>query len=449
MRRLIQSEWYQQRWGDKVKITSDQNAKIKFETLAGGFRQAVAAGGITGSRGDRVIIDDAHSVESAASEAERLNVKEWFLEAIPTRLNNPVSSAIIVIEQRLHEDDVSGIILNKSLGYEHVMLPMEFDPLRRCQTSIGFKDIREEEGELLFPERFPAEVVERDKAAMGPYAVASQFQMSPAPRGGGIIKRDWWMLWDDEEAEAHGAKNSTRFPQMDYIIASFDGAYTTKQENDASALTVWGIWQRRAHRAGFVTAIAGQDRIPVEDDRDTIPCAMLMAAWEKRLPIHGGEEPARYPGEDDKSYLRRRQEVWGICEWISHTCNRFKVDLLLIESKANGMSVADELKRLNRLSNWGVRLINPGNADKVARAYAVQASFSNSQIWAPDRSWADSVITQCEVFPKGLHDDLVDSTTQGIKYLRETGRLTRSEEIAAQIVSELKVRKSPQPVYDV
>ena len=452
MRRLVQSDWYQDRWGDRVQITSDQNAKIKFETLAGGFRQAVAAGGITGSRGDRVLIDDAHSVESAASDAERDRVRNWFLEAVPTRLNNPTSSAIIVIEQRLHEEDVSGIILNKSLGYEHLMLPMEFDELRRCETSVGtngFIDPRSYEGELLFPGRFPREVVDRDKAAMGPYAVASQFQMSPSPRGGGIIKRDWWMLWDDDEASAHGVKNAAQFPMMDYIVASLDSAYTTKTENDLSALTVWGIWQRRPHRAGFITAVSGADRIPVEDERDTIPCAMLMSAWQKRLPVHGEDEPPRLERETDKEYLRRRQEVWGLCEWIAWTCNRFKVDLLMIEAKANGMTVADELKRLNRLSKWGVRLVNPGNADKVSRAYAVQASFSNAQIWAPDRTWADMVITQCESFPKAAHDDLVDSLTQAIKYLRDTGRLTRKEEIAAQLVDSSRHRPPVQPAYDV
>ena len=119
MRRLIQSEWYQSRWGDLVTLTGDQNAKTKFETTSMGFREAVAAGSITGSRGDIVIIDDPHSVEGAASDAMRASTIEWFLEAVPTRLNNPKKSAIVVIMQRLHEEDVSGVILNKSLGYDH------------------------------------------------------------------------------------------------------------------------------------------------------------------------------------------------------------------------------------------------------------------------------------------------------------------------------------------
>lgn len=124
MRRLVQSPWYQERWGDRVKLTGDQNAKTKFENTATGFREAVAFESLTGVRGDRVIIDDPHSVDSAASDAMRNSVIETFLEAVPSRLNNPEKSAIIVIMQRLHEQDVSGIILEKDLGYDHIMLPM-------------------------------------------------------------------------------------------------------------------------------------------------------------------------------------------------------------------------------------------------------------------------------------------------------------------------------------
>lgn len=191
-RRLIASDWYQALWGERVVLTRDQNVKEKFENEATGIREAVAAGSITGARGDRVLIDDPLSVEDAGSETIREGVIEWFLEAVPTRLNNPAQSAIVVIMQRLHERDVAGVILAKELGYEHLMLPMEFEPERRCRTSIGFSDPRTHDGELLFPARFPAHVVERDKRTMGAYAVAGQFQQRPAPREGGMFKRQWF-----------------------------------------------------------------------------------------------------------------------------------------------------------------------------------------------------------------------------------------------------------------
>ena len=447
MRRLIQSDWYQQRWGKEVVLTGDQNAKTKFENTKAGFREAVAAGSITGSRGDVVIIDDPHSVESAASEAMRASTAEWFLEAVPTRLNNPAESSIIVIMQRLHQEDVSGIILDKELGYEHLCLPMEYEGERKCYTSIGFEDPREEEGELLFPERFPREVVERDKKVMGPYAAAGQFQQRPSPKGGAIIKRDDWMLWNDEEAAIHGIKSSELYPSMDFIIASLDTAFTEKQENDASYLTIWGVWQRSAAVAMASTTAAGT-RFENVEERDTVPAVMLMHAKEMRLPIHG-PEVSRLPGEDDFTYRKRQRMSWGLCEWVSHICGQFKVDRLLIEAKANGISVAQELKRLNRTSSWAVELINPGAQDKVARAYGVQATFTNGQVYCPNRDWAERVISQCEQFPKGKHDDAVDSTTQALRYLRERGLLDRQADIAARAAFEAAQPLKRSAVYDV
>lgn len=192
-RRLIQSEWYRARWPEVV-LVSDQNAKTKFENTATGFREAMPFGSLTGSRGDRVIIDDPLSVDDAASEAKRESVNTTFLEAVPTRLNNPDRSAIVCIMQRLHERDVIGVIEAKQLGYEALVLPMEYEPERKCQTSIGFSDPRTADGELLFPERFTPAVIERDRKAMGSYAWAGQMQQRPAPREGGMFKRSWFEI---------------------------------------------------------------------------------------------------------------------------------------------------------------------------------------------------------------------------------------------------------------
>jgi len=186
MRDLVQSEWYRSLWPEVELVRAGE---ASFANTKTGFREGVPFASLTGGRGDRVIIDDPHSTETAESEAERLNTTRIFRESVPTRLNDPKTSAIIVIMQRLHEDDVSGQIQKLGLGYEHLMLPMEFEPDRRCKTSIGFEDPRTYEGELLFPERFPRSVVDRDKVPMGSYAVAGQFQQRPAPRSGGMFQR--------------------------------------------------------------------------------------------------------------------------------------------------------------------------------------------------------------------------------------------------------------------
>lgn len=185
MRRLVTSDWYQERW--LLTLAGDQNEKLYYENSATGFRQACAVKSMTGRRGDRVAWDDPHSVEASLSSVERETALRVFQETLPTRLNNPDSSAIVIVMQRLHEADVSGFILEGDYGYEHLCLPMEYEPDRHCATSIGFEDPRTEDGELLFPERFPREVVERDKKIMGPMAVAGQFQQRPAPRGGGFF----------------------------------------------------------------------------------------------------------------------------------------------------------------------------------------------------------------------------------------------------------------------
>ena len=457
-RRLIASDWYQERWGDRVAIAGDQNAKTKIESTATGFREAVAAGGITGSRGDIVWLDDPQSVEGANSEAMRESTTEWFTEAVPTRLNNPSAvydsdgdlvkpaSVIIVVQQRLHEEDVTGVCLSRNLGYVHLMLPAEFEPERKCITDIGFEDPRTEEGEVLFPARFPREVLERDKRVLGPYAYAGQMQQRPSPKGGGIIKREYWQLWDDEMAHSQGVKDGSAFPPMDFVVVSVDGAYTSKQENDASYITVWGIWQRGGASAKSLLSREGA-KLEIMDARDTMPSLMLMWAKELRVPLHG-DSLEKEPFESPAAFKVRERDNWGLVAWIKYAAKTYNADKILIEAKANGITVADELKRLYRTSPWDVELVNPGNADKVARAYAVQASFANGQIFAPDKAWADHLITQAESFPKGKNDDGVDSTTQAINWLRKRNLLERQEEIAQRINDEGLWRPKTKPIYE-
>lgn len=186
MRNLITSPWFQERW--PTALTSDQNQKTFYENQSTGWRQACAVASMTGKRGDRVVWDDPHSVEASLSAAHRETALRVFQETLPTRLNNPDKSAIVIVMQRLHESDVSGFILEDDYGYEHLCLPMEFESDRRCTTSIGFTDPRQHDGDLLFPQRFSRETVDRDKKVMGSMAVAGQFQQRPAPRGGGFFE---------------------------------------------------------------------------------------------------------------------------------------------------------------------------------------------------------------------------------------------------------------------
>ena len=414
MRQLVTSDWYQSLWGDRVSLAKDQNEKLNFVNSANGFRIATAITSLTGIRGDRVIIDDPHSVDSAASEVMLQAEVTTFLEAIPTRLTNPLTSAIVVIMQRLHESDVSGAILDGKLGYDHVMLPMRYDTRRAGPTMLGTVDPREEDGELLFPERFPEEVVARDERVMGPYATAGQYQQEPVPRGGGVIKDDWWQLWIEAE-----------YPPMDFILASLDTAYTTKQENDYSAMTIWGVFSTdtKAKITKTLTKYGSIQQIERVYEEGA-PNVMLMHAFQERL------------------------EFPDLLKKVADKCRELKVDKLIIENKAAGISLAQELRRSFSLDGFGIQLVDPKGGDKLARLYSVQHLFSEGMIWAPDKDWAEMVIRQTSSFPKGKHDDLVDSLSQALRHLRETGLLTRSVERIAEIEqSRIYKGRPPPPLY--
>ncbi len=190
-RRLIQSEWYQTLW--PVALTSDQNAKTKFENARTGFRAAMAFTSMTGSRGDRVILDDPISADDANSDAELENARITFTETLPTRVNNE-HSAIVVIMQRLNERDTSGVILDMGLPYVHLRIPMRYERDKHCTTALGWSDPRRVDGELMFPERFPEAQVEELERTLGSYGTAGQLQQRPAPRGGGMFKRQWFEI---------------------------------------------------------------------------------------------------------------------------------------------------------------------------------------------------------------------------------------------------------------
>lgn len=188
-RDLILSDWYQSLWPE-VKLT--RAGETSFANDKTGTREGHAFGSLTSQRGDRLIIDDPHSTETAESDAERLRTTRKFREGAQNRLNNQQTSAMIVIMQRLHSDDVSGVIEKVGMDFEKLILPMEYELDRHCTTSIGFSDPRKVDGELLDPVRMPRETVDKLKRDMGSYAYAGQYQQRPTPREGGLFKRAWF-----------------------------------------------------------------------------------------------------------------------------------------------------------------------------------------------------------------------------------------------------------------
>lgn len=286
-RLLIESEWYQERW--PTKLISDQNEKTSFENTKQGWRQSCAVKSMTGKRGDFVVWDDPLSPEKAYSEAERDTANRVFAETLPTRLNDPVNSVIIIIMQRLHEEDVSGYILARDLGYEHLCLPMEYEAERACKTSIGFSDPRSNDGELLFEERFPKEVVDRDKAVMGGFAVAGQFQQRPAPREGGLFKRGWFKFVDE-------------VPQGVEFIRGWDLAATEATQGKDPAYTA-GVLVGRYPDGRFVIA----DSTRIQGTPNQVEQLLINTASQDGRNVKGSipQDPGQ-AGKSQAQYLIRQ-----------------------------------------------------------------------------------------------------------------------------------------------
>lgn len=190
---IIRSRWYQDRWGHVYQLSGDQNLKERFENDRRGYRIASSIGASgTGEGGDVIVFDDPHNVMHGESDARRELAVRYWRESMSTR-GNTKAAARVVIQQRVHQRDVAGDILEtEGDNYVHLMLPMRFDPARRCVTVLGFIDPRKEEGELMWPDRFDEKAVQIMERRLGPYGTAGQLQQSPVARSGGQFEAKWF-----------------------------------------------------------------------------------------------------------------------------------------------------------------------------------------------------------------------------------------------------------------
>lgn len=364
MRDLVASEWYRALWPE---IELQRAGEMSFANTKTGGREGVAFASLTGGRGDRVIIDDPHSTETAESDAERESTTRIFRESVPSRLNNPEKSAIVVVMQRLHEKDVSGQILSLGLGYDHLMLPMEFEPARRCKTSIGFKDPRSQEGELLFPERFPRSVIDRDKKVMGTYATAGQFQQRPAPREGGMFKRGWFDVVDAAPATANKVRR--------WDFAATDPREKKKQGGDPD----WTVGLLLSEQGGiyYVESVVREQESP--------------AGVEKLL-----KNTAAQDGKGIKVVIPQ-------------------------DPGAAGKSNAAHLIKL--LVGWDIRaVLETGSKEVRANPVAAQAEAGNIKLVRG--SWNEAFLDEVSMFPNGSHDDQVDGLSGAFAELVTTSTYT-------------------------
>lgn len=384
-RRLVQSPWYQERWGHLFALAGDQNAKQRFENDKTGYRLATSVGGTaTGEGGSRLLLDDPHSAQDAQSDTMRESALEWFDTVWSTRLNNPKRDAMITIMQRLHEKDVSGHILEDIGGWEHLCIPAEWDGKRR-RTILGPYDPRRVEGELICPERFGEKEITDLKQLLGTYGSAGQLQQDPQPSEGGILKTKHFNLWPVAEKG---------MPPLEFVLQSYDTAFSEKTMNDPTGCEVWGVFTYQGERN-----------------------AILLDAWDEHL-----------------SYPELRAKV--IQDWTSEyggdkqphrgpPVRPRRPDRVLVEAKASGQSLLQDL-RLARVPAVGY---NPGLADKISRAHQAAPTLELGLLWLPESvknpgqpvSWAQGFLRQLSKFPAAEHDEYVDCFTQAIIYLKNDG----------------------------
>lgn len=376
-RTVIESDWYQKRYAAKYQLRDDANEKRVFANDKGGKRQAVSVGSqTTGLGGDFLVADDPHNAIEAESDVGRMGVERWYRQAFSTRLNNPKRGAKVIVMQRLHVDDLSGILMRQDVParWERLVYRQEYEPstdesgevVAPYRTCLGYADRRTETGALLWEARFSADVLRAAQIELGSYGYAGQHQQRPTPLGGGMLKLSWWQYY-------------RRAPNIHKYGIFIDTAYTEDERNDYSVLGLAGItnrmeiymfdvWRERMEMPELVKAVH-----------------LFWRKWYKRAP--GAQ--------------------------------------IVIEEKASGKSLVQLLRRggfdqqgkpLPRLPAVGYKL--PHGQDKVARAIVASPYLEAGQIYLPENAaWAGDFVRELAEFPAAPHDDQVDMWSMMVSYL--------------------------------
>lgn len=400
-RRLIQSEWYQSLWGSKFSLMSDVNNKLRFDTSAGGYRIASSVGGSnTGSGAVYEICDDGNNVKESESETIRESTNDWHDFVMSTRHAGMMSQfRRLLVQQRVHTRDLSGNILSKDdARWVHLCLPMEFEKNRRCVTiplrmtkDKVWKDPRTKEGELLWPAGVNQKQLNdlKKKDFRGDsYRIAGQLQQSPSPAQGGIIQAGWYKHWQEKD-----------MPKFEYVLQSWDtalvGAKAGKKSTTAySACSTWGIFMD-------------------ENENKNI---MLISLYKGQV---------EYP-ELRKMAIRLAKNYYDTeLDDPMGTGYSYPADLVLIEAKVSGYSLASDLMR----TDIPIMRFNPNTVgDKVARARRVTDLIENGLVWLPcdPPSWhlneySQVLLRDSTLFPNGESNDTIDSMSQALIRLKQTG----------------------------
>jgi len=347
VKNLLETDEYREVFPD-VKLAADSKASGRWDTNRGGMYFAVGVGSnLAGRGGDLVVIDDPHSEQTAMSNNGFDDAWEWYTAGPRQRLQP--GGSIVLVQTRWSEKDMTGQLLRS----------MAKDPLADQWEVVELPAIFES-GEPCWPEFWSLEDLTAVRASIPPSKWNAQYQQNPTGEENAIIPRDWWKRWDKEVV-----------PQLEYVIQSYDTAFSKRETADYSAITTWGVFH------------------PDEGDA---PNLILLDS-----------KKGRWDFPELKEVAYEQYSYWD-------------PDTVIVEAKASGLPLTQELRQT------GIPVVNftpSKGADKVTRVHAVSPLFEAGMVWAPDEVFADEMIEEVAAFPNGEYDDLVDSMTQALMRYRQ------------------------------
>src|SRR5882762_7644143 len=353
-RSIMMSPWYRQVF--PARLAAHRQAVQEFITTAQGYRLATSNGGVLTGRGaDIILIDDPLKPEEALSDAQRQAANEWFDHTLYSRLNDKRHGAIVVIMQRLHEDDLVGHVLGQE-EWEVVRFPAiaEADEVHKIETIWGPRSFTRRRGDALHSEREPFDTLDRIRRTLGEYNFAGQYQQTSALLGGGMVKAEWFKRY----------VLNNRPESFERIIQSWDTANKATELSDFSVCTTWGVHGKNPYLLGL---------------------------------------------------LRQRLEYPALKRAVREQQNLFNATEVLIEDKASGTQLIQELiaDGCHRVTRY------QPTTDKTMRLNAQTAIIENGFVYIPEAApWLAEYLHEMTVLPNGKHDDQVDSTAQFLDWFK-------------------------------
>lgn len=367
-RTLMASDFYR-RLFPMTRLLSEKKSVGEFMTTAQGFRMSTSVGGVLTGRGaDLIILDDPLKPDEALSETRRNGVNDWYDNSLVSRLNSKADGSIILVMQRLHQDDLAGHVLSQE-DWEVVTLPAlaREDEWHLIENAWGKRRFQRKAGDALEPDREPQVTLNAIRKTIGEYNFVSQYQQDPMPLGGAIVKTEWLKYYDSGDLPS----------RFTCILQSWDTANKSGELNDFSVCTTWGVVLHRYY---------------------------LLDVYRRRFD---------YPD------LRR-----AVREQASHR----RADAIVIEDKASGTQLIQDLKVDGQ---HGIKPFTPApGADKTLRLYSQTAEFESGRVLLPRSApWLEEYVRELTAFPGTKYDDQVDSRTQALIHLKNNRSILAWEKL--------------------